>query len=301
VRGSRYSSRASRCLAEALEARRLLSVSLQDGIIVVTGSDGDDILGAHLWPYVPVGPADSPQERQQIFLGQLPLAESTTILIGAMRSGVDPLPTFDYFNVADVQGIRFECGGGNDYVGSTDYWGALNVPVTINGGEGNDTLNGAWGDDEITGGPGDDTLIGKAGSDRLIGGQGMDCLIGEFDGPRLWFRENDFGDLMARYQGDQDLLYGEEAPAAPTAQSARKPESQSNSSGIDHSPPMQENEAEATSPELAVQTETGDGHSSGFQPETPPQPDSATVILARTVMLFSTKSIDRHEEPVWDA
>jgi len=76
--------------------------------------------------------------------------------------------------------------GGDDVLdasGLTD--GA--VPLTANGGDGdddlmggagNDTLNGDAGNDKLNGGAGDDTLNGGAGDDELIGGPGLDVLDG---------------------------------------------------------------------------------------------------------------------------
>jgi Ca2+-binding RTX toxin-like protein len=55
----------------------------------------------------------------------------------------------------------------------------LGVPVTIDGGHGNDTLTGTGGDDVIRGGSGKDTLYGGAGNDDLDGGLNADNLYGQ--------------------------------------------------------------------------------------------------------------------------
>jgi Ca2+-binding RTX toxin-like protein len=49
--------------------------------------------------------------------------------------------------------------------------------LTINGGDGNDTLGGGDGDDAINGGNGNDTIDGNRGNDVLLGGNGNDTIV----------------------------------------------------------------------------------------------------------------------------
>jgi ELWxxDGT repeat protein len=73
-------------------------------------------------------------------------------------------------NVSDpLTGVQIDALGGNDriYVG-----GGITpfiLPVTLNGGTGNDFLTGGDGNDFIDGGDGADTLEGGAGDDTLVG------------------------------------------------------------------------------------------------------------------------------------
>jgi Ca2+-binding RTX toxin-like protein len=79
------------------------------------------------------------------------------------------------FNVSDVDQIEVVLGSGHDVVviGSN-----ILVPVTIDGGDGNDFLVGGDGRSLLIGGNGNDILWGAAGDDVLLGGTGDDDLFG---------------------------------------------------------------------------------------------------------------------------
>ncbi len=71
---------------------------------------------------------------------------------------------------------RIEGGGGNDVVDLTSSVFAYGN-VTLDGGDGNDTLWSSSGNDLLLGGAGNDSLDGGAGSDVLQGGAGNDTLL----------------------------------------------------------------------------------------------------------------------------
>jgi Ca2+-binding RTX toxin-like protein len=90
---------------------------------------------------------------------------------------------WEYFDASKVKSILIDSGNGNDSVEVS-----VNVPATINGGNGDDDLtgpnadallNGEAGNDRITGGSANDTLLGGAGADSLNGGNGADVIDGE--------------------------------------------------------------------------------------------------------------------------
>jgi Ca2+-binding RTX toxin-like protein len=56
--------------------------------------------------------------------------------------------------------------------------GEFKIPMTLTGGDGNDTLFGGRADDRLEGGDGDDSLSGNDGDDELFGRDGDDTLQG---------------------------------------------------------------------------------------------------------------------------
>ena len=114
------------------------------------------------------------------------------------------------FSASAVNRIEVVLGTGHDIVvvGSN-----ILVPLTIDGGGGNDLLVGGGGrsvliggagNDILWGGAGDDVLLGGDGNDDLFGGGGNDALVGGFGNDFL------FGgagrDLLIGSQ-DEDLLH----------------------------------------------------------------------------------------------
>ncbi|MFL5828215.1 MAG: hypothetical protein ACJ76V_16975 [Thermoleophilaceae bacterium] len=81
---------------------------------------------------------------------------------------------------AGVTNVDVQLGDGNDRVGTFSQFG---LPVTLEGGDGNDELRAGTGDDTLLGGPGDDTLDGGDGLDHYVGGPGNDKIISRADGP----------------------------------------------------------------------------------------------------------------------
>lgn len=68
------------------------------------------------------------------------------------------------------------------------------IPMSVNGGTGDDvitggvladTLDGGWGNDRIDGGEGDDLLKGDLGDDRMTGGPGKDKFFGSSGGDTI--------------------------------------------------------------------------------------------------------------------
>lgn len=67
------------------------------------------------------------------------------------------------------------------------------LPVTVDGGSGNDTLTGGFGNDTISGGPGDDIIHGGDGYDYLLGQDGNDTLDDYRSGTKIEANKFDGG------------------------------------------------------------------------------------------------------------
>jgi Ca2+-binding RTX toxin-like protein len=160
---SAVTTAATAAVIEALEIRRCLSASLDgDGVLTIRGTAGQDMID--------VG----------VYAGRLWVDE----VWGGSET----------FNLADVHGVRIEGGAGDDLLTVSEWTNEFPLPVTIVGGDGNDTLMGGAQDDVLLGGAGEDTLLAtyqpwtlaglsldgavQVGDDLLLGGSGGDVLDG---------------------------------------------------------------------------------------------------------------------------
>ena len=89
--------------------------------------------------------------------------------------------------------ITIRGGEGNDTI---EVPKGSNIRVTLLGGEGDDTIRGGDGADKIFGGRGKDDLYGGRGNDYISGGSGIDYIDGQ-----------DGNDVLSGGSG-QDTLYG---------------------------------------------------------------------------------------------
>src|SRR5213079_1660893 len=126
---------------EALEFRRLLSVSLSSGVLKIDGTSNADSITA-----------------QQ---------DSTSIIVS--DNGVVSM-----FAKTKVKSLSVSLNGGDDFFAMQKKGGTriVRVPATISGGSGKDILRGGGRNDSLSGGAGNDTLDGGTGADILTGGAG---------------------------------------------------------------------------------------------------------------------------------
>ncbi len=84
------------------------------------------------------------------------------------------------YTAANVRRFVIEGGKGNDYISLQTSKGKniTNVPVSVLGASGNDTIIGGSAADTIYGGDGDDSISGGGGIDQLFGDLGNDTLAG---------------------------------------------------------------------------------------------------------------------------
>ena len=139
-------------MIESLEGRKLLSVSMIDGVVNVTGTDGVD----HV----------------QIFATHAGAEPMLTVQLWSGGQG-----TVSNFRLADVTGVSVDGLAGNDRLFvDHSYDAGLAVPVTLFGGAGDDVLIGGAGVDELVGGTGSDWIDDGTGgwlesSDEWVAGE----------------------------------------------------------------------------------------------------------------------------------
>ena len=93
------------------------------------------------------------------------------------RTSTNPAPFF--LDIGTTENLVLQAGGGNDVITAGNGLANL-IQLTLDGGEGNDTITGGDGNDTLIGGAGDDQVFGQAGNDRMIWnpGDGSDLLEG---------------------------------------------------------------------------------------------------------------------------
>jgi Ca2+-binding RTX toxin-like protein len=179
---------------EPLEHRRLLSASLSDGVLTVSGRPFSDNI------YV--------REEVKAQTGE-------KVIVVEIDSPLLDIPaTHQEFPAKDVKSILVRGLGGNDLIDlaiatyaapALAGTGPVNQYTRIDAGSGNDTVYGGSARDVILGGVGNDTLFGTNGNDRLDGGRGNDYLRGGNGNDVLWGGLDD--DTLGGDFGD-DFLYG---------------------------------------------------------------------------------------------
>jgi Ca2+-binding RTX toxin-like protein len=169
---------------EGLESRTLLSATLSDGVLTVTGTAG----------------ADRIEVQNRSDKGQIKLE----------LNGRETKYAFSSVTKIVIDGLA-----GNDVISYSGRDGGLNVPGVLNGGDGDDSIEGGLGNDTITGGNGNDRLQGKNGNDRISGGagndwieggNGNDTLNGDSGNDDIW--GNAGNDRLNGGSGDDDLSGG---------------------------------------------------------------------------------------------
>jgi len=156
---------------ERLEQRTLLTAELQpDGMLLVTGTDGDDDI--------------------RLFISQDQIV---------VRDAGGDTP----FNLADISGIDIQAGDGNDHVQLDP-----DVPAAdIEGQAGDDTLIGGDSDDTLEGGGGNDYMDGKGGADVMRGGTGFDTADYRFRSEDLNLSIDDAPNDGANGGGEGDNIH----------------------------------------------------------------------------------------------
>jgi Ca2+-binding RTX toxin-like protein len=169
---------------ESLETRSLMSVSLANGVLTVTGTGG----------------ADRIEIQKRAAKGAIQVE-----LNGSERR----------FALSSVSKVQIFAKGGSDFVEYSGRDGGLSTRAFVDAGDGNDTVQTGAGNDSILGGGGRDYLQGKGGNDsisggafqdRIEGGDGNDSLFGGSGNDRIYGGNGN--DRLEGNDGEDDLHGG---------------------------------------------------------------------------------------------
>jgi Ca2+-binding RTX toxin-like protein len=146
---SSQKQRLVRAVAEALEQRRLLSVtaSLSSGVLTVTGDTADNVIAL------------------QTSSGSLSITDHGSAVTGS------PVTESSVTSIV----VNADAGGDSITINTSV---ASSIHTTLNGGNGDDVITGGNTPDVINGDAGADSLVGGAGADTLAGGAGNDTING---------------------------------------------------------------------------------------------------------------------------
>ncbi len=130
-------------MMQSLEVRRFLSIAVQNGVMIINGTEGRDVIV---------------MQRLNLQTLSVTLNGKTT---GPLRA---------------VTKLRVNLLGGNDSLNMSTLSSHHFAITRIYGGSGDDTIVGGMGMDLIYGQAGDDLINGRAGYDRIWGDHGNDNL-----------------------------------------------------------------------------------------------------------------------------
>ncbi|MCC6453595.1 MAG: hypothetical protein IT328_01495 [Caldilineaceae bacterium] len=106
------------------------------------------------------------------------LSETFTITPTGTSVRLDRLTQVPFFVdiISTTENLELNGNAGDEIVTGTEELSGV-ITITINGGDGNDSITGGDGPDTINGDAGDDTLVGFKGADAVNGGDGDDTII----------------------------------------------------------------------------------------------------------------------------
>ncbi len=125
-------------------------------------------------------------------------AENFTITPNGTRVRFDRISPAPFFlDIGTTENFVLNMNGGDDVFTAGNGLANL-IQLTVDGGDGNDT---------ITGGDGNDTLLGGNGNDVIIGGRGSDTArLGTGDDTFIW-NPGDGNDVVEGQDGNDTLLF----------------------------------------------------------------------------------------------
>ncbi|MFM7718655.1 MAG: beta strand repeat-containing protein [Actinomycetota bacterium] len=141
--------------------------------IAVTGDSNAQTVTLNLQAGFPATTLDFGAGTDTLVVNGTNAGETSTIV----DAGITGLATVAFANRPEV--LTLNALDGNDVVNAVAF--TSGVALTVNGGNGNDTITGSLGVDTLRGDQGLDTVSGGAGADAIQGGTEDDILIGGAD------------------------------------------------------------------------------------------------------------------------
>jgi Ca2+-binding RTX toxin-like protein len=104
-------------------------------------------------------------------------AETFTITPNGTRVRFDRVTPAPFsLDIGTTESLVLHAGGGDDTITASNGLASL-ISLTLDGGDGNDTITGGDGADQLIGGAGNDTVIGGRGNDNASLGDGDDTFV----------------------------------------------------------------------------------------------------------------------------
>ncbi|HET7048858.1 MAG TPA: calcium-binding protein [Solirubrobacteraceae bacterium] len=146
-----------------------------DGVGVDTLGGDDTITNSVLTPGPAAVNVDGGEGSDTSTYNGTAAADSIGIALNGTAVATFP-PNGSVQNATNVENFMVKGLGGDDTIQGQNGI-ALLTHLTIDGGDGNDTLGGGDGDDTLLGSNGNDTIDGNRGNDLAIGGAGNDTFV----------------------------------------------------------------------------------------------------------------------------
>jgi len=205
---------------EALEQRTLLTVSslLINGELNIL-SDGSDSITVRANPVDGTSLQVLENGVASTTVGGIPVTAISSIRIrGGSGPNLIDLSAVDSSVFVNLTSVSINGGDGNDTI-----LGTANRNDTINGGDGHDSIVGGSGANLIDSGDGHDTVMGGGGNDTIDSGDGNDLVLGGAGSDTI--RAGDGNDTVSGESGDdtidggngQDVLNGNDGNDSLTA------------------------------------------------------------------------------------
>jgi Ca2+-binding RTX toxin-like protein len=104
-------------------------------------------------------------------------AETFTLTANGSRVRFDRITPAPFsLDIGTTENLVLNMNGGDDVFTAGNGLAPL-ISLTVDGGDGNDSITGGDGNDTLLGGNGNDVIIGGRGNDTLLGGSGDDTFI----------------------------------------------------------------------------------------------------------------------------